>query len=160
MGRIEIFHFDSQPPKFITFSALHHQVEPIQHVDPDLPGVTADERPRVQARQDIRILEGDIDELSTKVEAYMKTMAVQYFESEPSTFIRESVTLSWELYQNTAVSNPIIPNLRPNLRDEMFVQNTKQYYSKTGPITSRGVRPLDCNSNPCGYGTTKMENIP
>ncbi|EGC42972.1 conserved hypothetical protein [Histoplasma capsulatum var. duboisii H88] len=102
MGRIEIFHFDSQPPKFITFSALHHQIEPIQHVDPDLPGVTADEKPRVQAQQDIRILEGDIDELSTKVEAYMKTMAVQYFESEPSTFIRESVTLSWELYQNTA----------------------------------------------------------
>ncbi|EEQ90341.1 uncharacterized protein BDCG_05461 [Blastomyces dermatitidis ER-3] len=102
IGRIEIFHFDCQPPKFITFSALHHQTETLPNVDPELPTPASDEEPKVQAQQDIRILEGDIDELFTKVETYVKTMATQYFESEPSTFVRESVTLAWELYQNTA----------------------------------------------------------
>ncbi|OAX79731.1 hypothetical protein ACJ72_05950, partial [Emergomyces africanus] len=102
IGRIEIFHFDCQPPKFITFSALHHQMEPPPNVDPDLPASTSDGELKVQVQQDIRILEGDIDELSAKVETYIKTMATLYFESEPSTFVKESVTLAWELYQNTA----------------------------------------------------------
>ncbi|PGH30257.1 hypothetical protein GX50_06975 [[Emmonsia] crescens] len=102
IGRIEIFHFDCQPPKFITFSSLHHQMETPPNVDPDLPASTSDGESKVQTQQDIRILEGDIDELSAKVETYIKTMAAQYFESEPSAFIKESVTLAWELYQNTA----------------------------------------------------------
>ncbi|OJD18834.1 hypothetical protein AJ78_01166 [Emergomyces pasteurianus Ep9510] len=102
MGRIEICHFDCQPPKFITFSALHHQMEAPPNIDPDLPTSTSDGESKVQAQQDIRILEGDVDELSAKVETYIKTMATQYFESEPSTFVKESVTLAWELYQNTA----------------------------------------------------------
>ncbi|PGG96380.1 hypothetical protein AJ79_09620 [Helicocarpus griseus UAMH5409] len=102
IGRIEIFHFDSQPPKFITFSALHRQVEIPPYVDPEIPVPDSSEESKAQVRQDIRILEGDIDELSAKVETYIKAMTFQYFESEPSVFIKETLTLAWELYQSTS----------------------------------------------------------
>ncbi|KAK2775346.1 hypothetical protein FQN52_004030 [Onygenales sp. PD_12] len=101
IGRIEICHFDCQPPKFMTFSALHGQKEIAPNVDPQLPISTSDGEVNPQV-QDIRILEGDVDELSVKLETYIKTMAPQYIESEPSNFVKQTVSLAWELYQNTA----------------------------------------------------------
>ncbi|ODH40554.1 hypothetical protein ACO22_01591 [Paracoccidioides brasiliensis] len=104
MGRIEIFHFDSQPPKFITFGGLQRQTEAQPSVDPALPASTSEGESKVEAQQDLHILYGDTDELSTKIEMYIKTMTVQYFESELCNFIKQTLTMAWEICQNEADS--------------------------------------------------------
>jgi len=104
-GRIEVMHFVDNPT-FITFSVLdgHKPITPT--LDPRLPisGSNA-QFPGVQT-QDIHLLDGDADELTTKLESYMRKMAPHFFESEPSDFMRPTLTLAWDLCQHKKVGLP------------------------------------------------------
>lgn len=100
-GRIELCCFDSDPPKFITFGVLMGQKATVQSIDPQSSNPEPELGLQMQTQH---LLDGDTEELSKKLEDYLKLMATQFFEEEPSHFMRATVRLAWELDQITSVS--------------------------------------------------------
>jgi hypothetical protein len=103
-GRIEVMHFVDNPT-FITFSVLdgHKPVNP--SLDPRLPlSGSEGQFPGIQM-QEVHLLDGDADELTAKLDTYIRKMAPHFFETEPSDFMRPTLTLAWDLCQRKKVRN-------------------------------------------------------
>ncbi|WEW61625.1 hypothetical protein PRK78_007116 [Emydomyces testavorans] len=95
-GRIEVTHFDAEPSYLVTFATLYTQKQNIQDLDPQLSIVRHDAVPGVRS-QDIHILDGEVEELSERLDSYMKKMSHRFFEYEKSVFIRETLLLAAKL---------------------------------------------------------------
>lgn len=100
-GRIEITHFETEPPSILTFSVLHSRRPVVTGVDQLSLSETNGE---IDVRMhDFYLLDGDFEEWGTKLEYYMKRMAQQFFAAETTDFVRQAVTLAWTLAQNQEV---------------------------------------------------------
>lgn len=108
-GRVEVTHFEADPACFVTFGTLYAQKQTIPDLDPQLRIVSHGTELGVQL-QDVHILDGEIEELSGKLDDYIKRMSVHFFESETSVLIKQTLILAAELSKITRVS----PNTHVN----------------------------------------------
>lgn len=95
---------------FITFSALEgHKGLP----DPGFGDLDHFHDTRSE-RLDLRLLDGDSDDLPGKLESYMKKMAPTFYAQEPSQFMNPTLSLASELSVQKQV---ILAAVRSSHRD-------------------------------------------
>lgn len=91
-GCIQVTH-DEKSCVYISFSALEgHKGLP----DPAFGGLDDFSTPR-SGNIDLRLLDGDSDDLPGKLELYMKEMAPTFYDQEPSQFMNPTLRLASEL---------------------------------------------------------------
>ncbi|TPX20463.1 hypothetical protein DIZ76_016352 [Coccidioides immitis] len=95
-GRIEVTHFEQDPSYFVTFGTLCAQKPSISNSDPQLP-LTGHDTELGAHPQNIHILDGEVEELSGKLDDYMKKVSHRFFESEESVFMQQTLLLAAEL---------------------------------------------------------------
>lgn len=95
-GQIEVFHFEGEQPHTITFSALHGYRKHDSNLDPHFHGLGPDGSLNTDPRE-LYLLDCDGAEFSRKLEQYMKQMAPVFYEHEPSSFMKPTLTLAAEL---------------------------------------------------------------
>jgi hypothetical protein len=118
-GRIEIMHFDTDPPNILTFSALRGRRPLATGVESDIAVVLRDGDLSMHA-QEVYILDGDAEEWGSKLDFYMKRMAQQFVDAESTNFVKQSVSLALKLGQTQEVI-PSIPGfcLVPDLANTL-----------------------------------------
>ncbi|KAK2873928.1 hypothetical protein FQN49_001979 [Arthroderma sp. PD_2] len=95
-GRIEVMHFELDSLSFLTFSVLYGQRQAGQTIDPQMSTSSTD--PMLDGSLHyVHILDGEIEELSSKLEMYIKKTSHLFIESEQSDFIRQTLLLASEL---------------------------------------------------------------
>ncbi|EFR00400.1 hypothetical protein MGYG_03404 [Nannizzia gypsea CBS 118893] len=95
-GRIEVMHFELDSLSFLTFSALYGQRQAGQGIDNQLPTSSADSILEGPPHY-VHILDGEIEELSGKLDMYIRKTSSLFIESEQSDFIRQTLLQASEL---------------------------------------------------------------
>lgn len=95
-GRLEVSHFETDPPNILTFSVLRGRRAVATGVESDLAMPSNELGAQMQ---DVYMLDGDTEEWGSKLEFYTKKMAQYFINAEPTNFVRQTVTLAWELGQ-------------------------------------------------------------
>ena len=102
-GRIEVTHFE-ESMIFVTFSGLHGHKASVSALDPQLQGLGDD--PQFQGPlQEIFLLDSDSDDLSGKLEMYIKKAAPPFYEREYSEVMKSTLMLASELSAEKQVSS-------------------------------------------------------
>lgn len=102
-GRIEVTHFE-ESMIFVTFSGLHGHKASVSALDPQLQGLGDD--PQFQGPlQEIFLLDSDSDDLSGKLEMYIKKAAPSFYEREYSEVMKSTLMLASELSAEKQVSS-------------------------------------------------------
>lgn len=78
---------------YITFSALEGHKGLADHAFGGLDDFSSTQSEEV----DLRLLDGDSDDLPGKLESYMKEMAPTFYAQEPSQFMNPTLSLASEL---------------------------------------------------------------
>lgn len=105
-GRIEVMHFELDSLSFLTFSALFGQRQAGQEIDNQLPTSSADSILEGSSHY-VHILDGEIEELSGKLDVYIQKTSSLFIEGEQSDFIRQTLRQALELAkQHEACSSP------------------------------------------------------
>lgn len=99
-GCIEVTH-DETSCVYITFSALEGHKGLADHAF----GGLDDFRSMRSEVIDLRLLDGDSDDLPGKLESYMKQMAPTFYAQEPSQFMNPTLSLALEL----SVKRQVLP---------------------------------------------------
>lgn len=90
-GRIEAMHFELDNLNFLTFRALYGPRQSIHNLDlihnEEFNGIM----------DYVHILDGEIEEISAKLEAYIKAMPHHFFEAEQCNFVKKTLFLASEL---------------------------------------------------------------
>lgn len=102
-GRIEVMHFEAECLHFLTFGALYGQRRTMQALNPQL-STSAPDAELAESLHYIYILDSEIDDLSVKLDVYLKKRSRQFFEAEQSGFIRQTLLLASELGEKHQVS--------------------------------------------------------
>ncbi|KAI9722358.1 MAG: hypothetical protein M1812_001830 [Candelaria pacifica] len=89
-GRIEATHYYDLSI-FITFSALEGQRPSTESLGENGQLSLEDES------RDLNLLDSDVDDLPGKLEQYMKKLAATFYDREPSSFMRPTLSLAREL---------------------------------------------------------------
>ncbi|PGH14171.1 hypothetical protein AJ80_06040 [Polytolypa hystricis UAMH7299] len=144
-GRMEMFYFDSHPPKFLTFGVLHGQKHLAPSLDQQL--IATNDGEFGVPMQEVHLLDGDAEELATKLEVYMKQMASYFFDSEQSDFVRATVKIAWELSQST--SDDLLDGvLQLWIATRIVVDPTLQWQAYLNPtLPATTMQPLSSTSN-------------
>ncbi|KAF3483241.1 uncharacterized protein GIQ15_02565 [Arthroderma uncinatum] len=95
-GRIEVMHFELDSLSFLTFSVLYGQRQAGQTIDPQMSTSSTDPM-HDGSLQYVHLLDGEIEELSSKLELYINKTSHLFIESEQSDFIRQTLLLASEL---------------------------------------------------------------
>ncbi|EEP78566.1 predicted protein [Uncinocarpus reesii 1704] len=95
-GRIEASHFEANPSYFVTFGTLSTQKQTLPNLDSQLP-ITVHDAELGLHHQDIHILDGETEELSEKLDDYMKRMSNRFYENEKCVFVKETLLLAADL---------------------------------------------------------------
>lgn len=99
-GRVEVTHY-KDPGIVMTFSALEGHTNNTS-LDPLLPGLTEDGQ--YQDTGELRLLDGDTDDLPGKLELYMKKMAPTFYDREQSEFMKPTLSVASKLSEERNVS--------------------------------------------------------
>lgn len=91
-GCIEVTH-DETSCVYITFSALEGHKGLADHSFAGLDDFSSTQNGEI----DLRLLDGDSDDLPGKLESYMKKMAPAFYAQEPSPFMNPTLSLASEL---------------------------------------------------------------
>ncbi|EEQ30978.1 conserved hypothetical protein [Microsporum canis CBS 113480] len=95
-GRIEVMHFELDSLSFLTFSALYGQRQAGQTIDSQISTSSTDSILDGSLHY-VHILDGEMEELSAKLDMYIKKTSNLFIESEQSDFIRQTLLLALEL---------------------------------------------------------------
>lgn len=102
-GRLEAAHFDDSAFS-VTFNALIGHKPAISSIDPQLQALVEDGQFQGPT-QELYLLDNDGDDLPGKLELYIKRMATNFYEQEPSPFMRPTLMLASEMCQSKKVSH-------------------------------------------------------
>lgn len=101
-GRIEAMHFESANLNFLTFGALYGPKQSVHNLD-----LVHDEE--FDGVMDyVHILDGEMEEISAKLQVYVKSIPQHFFEAEQCNFVKKTLLLASELgkkYQVTHISD-------------------------------------------------------
>ncbi|EZF32588.1 hypothetical protein H109_02814 [Trichophyton interdigitale MR816] len=118
-GRIEVMHFELDSLSFLTFSALFGQRQAGQGIDNQLPTSSTDSILEGPSHY-VHILDGEVEELSGKLDVYIQKTSSLFIEGEQSDFIRQTLRQALELAkQHEACSSP--PAFYPYAALELWV---------------------------------------
>ena len=100
-GRIEVTHFE-ESMIFVTFSALQGHKASVSTLDPQLQGLGDD--PQFQGPlQEVYLLDSDADDVSGKLEMYIKKAAPFFYDREPCEVVKSTLMLAAELSEEKKV---------------------------------------------------------
>jgi hypothetical protein len=105
-NKIEIMHFDTDPPNILTFSALRGRRPLTTGVESEISVALTDGDLSMHT-QEVYILDGDAEEWGSKLDFYMKRMAQQFVDAESTNFVKQSVSLALKLGQTQEVTRSI-----------------------------------------------------
>ena len=103
-GRIEVTHFEDSMI-FMTFSGLQGHRSAVSALDPQLQGL-GDEPHFQESLHEIYLLDSDADDLTGKLEMYIKKTAAFFYERETSEIMKSTLTQAVELSQSKKVGLP------------------------------------------------------
>lgn len=147
-GRVEVTHFEADSTCFVTFGTLYAQKPTLSDLDPQLRIVSPATELGVQL-QDVHILDGEIEELSGKLDDYIKRMSAHFFESETSVPIKQTLLLAEELSKTTRVSPTAYISLFSFVKLVLGWETVMKAKFKLGRVASRSAGPLGGNFNHC-----------
>ncbi|KAL1954470.1 hypothetical protein VTO42DRAFT_1146 [Malbranchea cinnamomea] len=146
VGRIEITHFETDPPNILTFSVIHGRKPGASGCESHLP-VPETHNDLDMQMHDVYLLDGDSEEWGTKLEYYMNEVTGKFCSTEPTRFVRETVTLASELRQ-THGDDLLSDALQLWVATRLLVDPTLSwniFYNPTLPPTT--LHPLSTTSN-------------
>lgn len=104
-GRIEVTHFE-ESMIFVTFSGLQGHKASVSTLDPQLQGL-GDEQFQGPL-QEVYLLDSDADDLSGKLEMYIKKAAPFFYDREVSEVMKPTLMLAAELSEEKKVGLTVL----------------------------------------------------
>ncbi|KAI1970402.1 hypothetical protein LOZ51_006774 [Ophidiomyces ophidiicola] len=95
-GRIEVTHFEGDPSFVLTFNTLYARKQTVAELGSQLSISSNNSEPGAQS-QDVHILDGEVEELTGKLEAYIKRVTDQFFKAESSEIIKQTLIMASDL---------------------------------------------------------------
>ncbi|KAI5288602.1 hypothetical protein KEM54_005091 [Ascosphaera aggregata] len=154
-GRIEACHFDTEPPKYLTFSTFMGIIH-----DADA-AMKADSTEFSQGVRSVYMINTEMDGVEGKLDQYMKNMAFMFYETEPSHVIKSTLLAATQLSEKTEGGDELLDGVLqlwiatriitdPNFRWKLYINPTLPSSSLQSftPISNESGIPITETSDP------------